>query len=218
VVHFGDRKTTLADTLGVPADVLIDVSLPDGTMEWLKVCERLEIPMVTGVTGHSAHQIARIREAARLIPIVQAFNFSVVMRAMVHAVGALAGKLGSDHDIEIVETHHRQKADAPSGSAKTLLRAILDATGGDEEQVVFGREGQVGQRPKGQIGVHAVRMGEVVGWHEVHFAGTGEILTIRHTVQSRDPFAAGALRAAVWVINQPPGIYSIDNVIDSGVA
>lgn len=115
--------------------------------------------------------------------------------------------------MEIVETHHRHKIDAPSGTALTLADEIAEATGRSRDCVVFGREGRVGERPTGQIGVHAVRMGEIVGQHEVHFSGPGETVTLRHTAHSRDTFAAGALRAAAWVVGKEPGSYTMQDVI-----
>ena len=214
MMRFGDSEVTVADRLGAPCDVLIDFSAASGTIEWLKVCERLEIPMVTGVTGHDEHQLARLREGARVIPLVVAPNFSVGIRAMLTIVGQLAGQLGERFDVEIVETHHRHKADAPSGTALTLADQIAKAKGQTlDGSAIFGRKGQVGERPAGQIGVHAVRMGELVGQHEVHFAWPGETITIRHTAHSREAFGSGALRAAAWVVNQPAGFYSLDDVM-----
>lgn len=209
-----DLEVTVADRLGVPCDVLIDFSTASGTIEWLEVCERLEIPMVTGVTGHTDEHLQRLRDGARIIPIVLAPNFSVGMRAMLDVVGRIAERLGVEYDVEVVEAHHRHKADAPSGTALSLVRRIREARGrrGDPD-VIHGRHGDSGERPRGQIGVHAIRMGELVGQHEVHFSAAGETLTVRHAVQSRNPFISGALRAAEWVLGQPPGLYSIDNVL-----
>jgi 4-hydroxy-tetrahydrodipicolinate reductase len=212
-LRFGDAEVSVSDRLGAPCDVLIDFSLPAGTIEWLKVCERYEFPMVTGTTGHDEHQLARLREGARIIPIVVAPNFSVGIRAIRAVIAELARKLGDDFDAEIIEAHHHHKADAPSGTALSLVDDIAAATGRTREAVIFGRHGRVGERPKGQIGVHAVRMGDLVGSHEVHFSGLGETVTIRHAAHSRETFAAGALRAAAWVIKQPPGLYSLDDVM-----
>lgn len=213
VVRCGDVDVPITSRLGVPCDVLIDVSQPAGTVEWVKVCERLEIPLVTGVTGHSAEQIARVREASHQIPVVVAPNFSLGMRTTVKAVAQVARLLGHEYDIEIVEAHHRRKVDAPSGSAKALLQSVLDATGRSEDCVIHGREGAVGARPAGQIGVHAIRMGDVIGEHEVHFSGNGETITVKHKVQSRDTFGRGALRAAAWIVSQGAGWYEMDDVL-----
>ena len=210
----GGLEVTVADRLGAPCDALIDFSVPTGTIEWLKVCERLEIPMVTGVTGHDEEQLLRLRDGARVIPIVAAANFSPGMCVMLSVVGPIVQRLGEAYDVEIVETHHRQKSDAPSGTARELLRRICEVSSHtDESNAVFGREGDVEEPPSGQIGIHAIRMGDVVGQHEVHISGAGETLTIRHTVQSRDVFARGAIRAAQWLLNQSPGLYTMDDVL-----
>lgn len=213
--------------------VLIDFTNAEGTISWLETCETRRIPIVIGATGHDVRQQARINEAARNIAIVQAANFSVGMQAVLNVVGKILTDLGDEYDIEIVETHHRHKIDAPSGTAKSILKQIVAARpirtrsasdgpgvdplagvlGSDSTPVVFGRSGKVGERPKGQIGVHSIRMGDVVGQHEVHFSGPGETITIRHTAQSREMFAAGALRAAAWIIGKPPGLYSMRNVL-----
>ncbi len=206
-------------------DVLIDFTDADGTMAWIDMCERRRVSMVIGATGHDERQLARIAEVARAIPIVKAANFSIGMQVVLNAVGRIAKELGEEYDIEIVETHHRHKIDAPSGTALTVVDQIKqsrDRKGADnaaaspvvgDTNVVFGRHGQVGERPHGQIGVHAVRMGEVVGQHEIHFSGPGETITIRHTAQSRETFAAGTLRAAAWVVGRPPGLYSMRDVL-----
>lgn len=214
-------------------DVLIDFTNAQGTMEWLEVCETRRLPVVIGATGHDETQLARIAEVARNIPIVKAANFSIGIQAILNALGTIAAELGDEYDVEIVETHHRHKIDAPSGTAKAIIEQIVaarplrtrsasdgpavdplaGARGLDSTPVVFGRCGKVGERPKGQIGVHAIRMGEVVGQHEIHFSGPGETITIRHTAHSRETFAAGALRAATWIVGKTPGLYSMRNVL-----
>lgn len=190
----------ISDRLGAACDVLIDFSLPEGTMAWLEVCKERSIAMVIGATGHSVDQLAAIHDAGKQIPIVQASNFSVGIKALMGLVGKLAVELGDAYDIEIVETHHRNKIDAPSGTALSLVDEIFGATGRKRSDVVFGREGKTGERPKGQIAIHAVRMGDIVGEHEIHFSGPGETITLRHRAHSRDAFATGALRAAAQVV------------------
>jgi len=214
----------------IPAcDVLIDFTDAAGTMEWLKTCESRRLPMVMGTTGHDESQLTRIAQVSHAIPIVKAANFSVGMQVVLNALGRIAKELGDEYDVEIVETHHRHKIDAPSGTALTLLAELQrsddqnrDRKGAgnavrsppvDGTTVVFGRHGKVGDRPKGQIGMHSIRMGDVVGQHEIHFSGPGETITIRHVAQSRETFAAGALRAAAWVIGKHPGMYSMRNVL-----
>ncbi len=199
-------------------DALIDFTDAAGTMEWLKACETRRVPMVIGATGHDEAQLARIAQVARSIPIVKTANFSVGVQAVLNILGKIKKELGEDYDIEIVESHHRHKTDAPSGTALAFVSEIQegkeqsrDREGADH--LVFGRHGKVGERPKGEIGVHAVRMGEIVGQHEIHFSGPGETITIRHTAHSRETFAAGALRAAAWIIGKPPDLYSMRNVL-----
>ncbi len=206
----------------VPAcDAVIDFTNAAGTMEWLKTCESRRLPMVIGATGHDETQLARIAQAARSIPIIMTANFSVGVQVVLGVLGRIAKELGDEYDIEIVETHHRHKIDAPSGTALAFAGEIQRGkeqsrpSQADEgaDHLVFGRHGKVGVRPKGEIGIHAVRMGEIVGQHEIHFSGPGETIAIRHTAHSRETFAAGALRAAAWIIGKPPGLYSMRNVL-----
>lgn len=216
VIYAGDQPVRLTDKLDRECDVLIDVSLPEGTAAWVDFCERRDIPMVVGVTGHSEEQLARIREAAHQIPIVLASNFSVGINAMLGVLHTMMRQLGPGFDVEIVETHHRNKIDAPSGTALTLVEELRRARqSGDEERgsVVFGRQGKPGPRGDGEIAVHAVRMGEVVGQHEVFFSGPGETISIKHEAHSRNAFAAGALRAAKWVVEQGAGFYTMRDVL-----
>lgn len=213
-VGVGEHAVVISDTLDTTCDVLVDFTVAEGTMSWLDVCKKRGIPMVIGVTGHSDQQLSQIKEAAGVIPILKASNFSVGIQAMLDIVGRLARELGRQYDIEIVETHHRHKVDAPSGTAHTLVEEIAAATGRTTtHDLIFGRHGQVGPRPAGQIGVHAVRMGDLVGCHEVHFSGPGETVTVRHTAHSRDTFAAGALRAAAWIVGKPPGLYAMRDAV-----
>lgn len=215
-ITVGDHQLTLVDSLDEPCDVLIDFTLPAGTMCWLARCVRLGIPLVTGTTGLATDQLARIDEASKRIAIVRASNFSVGIHLLLGSVGRIARVLGPDFDIEIVETHHRHKRDAPSGTAFSILDAICAKTGRNAETAaVIGRHKETGARPPGTIGIHAIRMGEIVGEHEVHFASGGETLTIRHTAHARTAFATGALRAAAWIIHQEPGLHALADVFDA---
>jgi 4-hydroxy-tetrahydrodipicolinate reductase len=215
VLHAGDRSVVVTETLDTECDVLVDFAVASGTMAWLEVCREHGIPLVTGATGHDEEQLARMREVARSIPILKASNFSLGIQAILRLVGPLAKELGDAYDAEIVESHHRRKVDAPSGTALTLVQEIVKTTGRSKDKdVVFGRHGHTGEKPPRQIGVHAVRMGDGIGWHEVHFAGPGETITIRHNAHSRETFAAGALKAAAWIIGKPPGFYTMHDVLD----
>lgn len=206
----------LSTSLTARCDVFIDFTNARGTLEWLPVCVERRIPMVIGATGHDGMGLARVGEAAKVIPIVKAANFSLGIHVIARLLRHLVTQLGSSFDVEIVETHHRHKADAPSGTALMLLDEILGAAGRTRDSAVFGREGRTGARPAGQIGVHAVRMGDVVGAHEVLFSGNGETVSVKHTAHSRDAFAVGALQAAAWIVGKPPGLYGLNEVINPG--
>jgi len=212
----GESSIPLVTSLDVPCDVLVDFTLPSGTMTWLEHCTAHDTAMVIGPTGYSDEQLAAIEEAAARIPIVKATNFSIGIAAILAFLGNLACDLGEGYDVEVVETHHRHKVDAPSGTALTLVDAIAEATGRSRRQhATYGRVGTVGDRPTGQIGVHAVRMGEVTGQHEIHFSGPGETVTIRHRAHSRDTFASGGLRAAAWVVGRRPALYAMADVLNT---
>ena len=210
----GSTEVPITDRLEAACDVLVDFTVAAGTMAWIDVCTDRKVPMVTGVTGHDEHQLARIREASATIPIVKATNFSIGINVLLNMIGRLAKELGDDYDVEIAEAHHRHKVDAPSGTALTFLDELLAATGRTRaDHAVFGRHGPTGERPPGQIAVHALRLGEMVGHHEIHFGGPGETITLRHTAHSRDTFAAGALRAAAWIVGRKPGLYTMRDVM-----
>lgn len=209
----GDRidELPIQDHTDTEIDVLIDFTLPDGTMHWLEFCQARKAPMVIGTTGHTAEQVATIEEAARTIPILKATNMSVGVNLVFKLAAQMAAALGEEYDIEIVESHHRFKIDAPSGTATSIRDAILDATGRDAaKDVIYGRQGETGQRPARQIGMHSLRIGDTVGEHEVHFGNLGETLVLRHAAHTRDTFAGGALRAASWLADKPAGrLYSM---------
>lgn len=204
----------LTAELAVACDAYIDFTLPAGTVAGVHACLERKAAMVIGTTGHDAAQLATIEEASRAIPILKATNFSVGVNLLLSIVGSVAKRLGDGFDIEIVEAHHRKKVDAPSGTAVSLLEELLKATGRSQaNNVVHGREGNVGARPAKEIGVHAVRMGDVVGEHAVHFGGPGEVITLSHSALSRDCFASGALAAAAWLKGKAPGMYAMRDVL-----
>jgi 4-hydroxy-tetrahydrodipicolinate reductase len=170
--------------------------------------------MVIGTTGHTADERKAIETASRSIPIVFAPNFSVGVNLLFYLTQLAAETLGEDYDQEIVEMHHRQKLDAPSGTARRLGEILAEASGGTyDELALHGRHGDVGARPRREIGMHALRGGDVVGDHTVHFSAIGERLELTHRASSRDTFASGALRAAQWVRTQKPGLYSMQDVL-----
>lgn len=170
--------------------------------------------IVIGTTGHTADERKAIAAAAQRTPTVFAPNFSVGVNLLFYLTQIAAETLGENYDEEVVEMHHRQKLDAPSGTARRLGEILAEASGGTyEELTVHGRHGDVGARPKRTIGMHALRGGDVVGDHTVHFSTVGERLELTHRASSRDTFASGALRAAQWVRTQRPGLYSMQDVL-----
>ena len=169
--------------------------------------------MVIGTTGLQPADHATIDIAAVDIPILQATNMSLGVTLLTKLVGDIAATLGDDYDIELVESHHRHKKDAPSGTANTLVESILGATGKPKSAVIVGRHGDEAVRERGQIGVHSMRMGDEVGKHTVCFATTGERIELTHTATNRDTFAQGALTAARWLADQKPGRYTMRDVL-----
>lgn len=195
-------------------DVVIDVSSAAATEEICAACVEHNKPLVIGTTGHSAAQTDAIATAAKAIPVVLAPNFSVGVNTLFWLTRKAAELLGEDFDIEIVESHHRLKKDAPSGTAKRLAKVLCEVRGlRYEENVAHGREGMVGERPAKQIGMHAIRAGDTVGEHTVVFAGGGERLELTHRALSRDTFAVGALQAARWIVGRAPMLYTMEHVL-----
>ena len=207
---FGVR---VSESLQGAPDVLIDFSLPEGTLHWLAVCRDHGIRMVIGTTGLTASQEAEVADTASRIPIVKAGNYSLGINVLRKVVAMVARALGSDYDVEIAETHHRFKKDAPSGTAILLARSICEALGTDYgEAATLGRGGQC-PRKIGEIGMHSLRVGDTVGEHVVHFGNLGETVTIGHSAHTRDTFARGALRAARWIVEKPVGLYDVQDVL-----
>ncbi|HEV7406063.1 MAG TPA: 4-hydroxy-tetrahydrodipicolinate reductase [Chthoniobacteraceae bacterium] len=177
-------------------------------------CIEKQKSLVIGTTGHTDAQIAAIRHAARQIPIVHAPNFSVGVNTLFWLTRKAAEILGPGFDLEVVEMHHRLKKDAPSGTAKRLAEILAEARGlSYNKDTRHGRSGIVGERTAGEIGVHAIRGGDVVGDHTVIFAAQGERVELTHKASSRDTFAGGALRAALWLRTKPAGLYDMQDVL-----
>ncbi|NPA14937.1 MAG: 4-hydroxy-tetrahydrodipicolinate reductase [Deferribacteres bacterium] len=195
-------------------DVLIDFTTPTATMRNVEFCAQNGKKMVIGTTGLSKEQIDAISKAAQSTAIVFSPNMSVGVNLLFKLVADVARILGEDYDVEIVEIHHRFKKDAPSGTALRLAENIAEALGRDLEEVgVYGRKGIVGERKKDEIGVFAVRAGDVVGEHTVIFATLGERVELTHRAHSRETFARGAIRAAKWVYHKESGLYSMWDVL-----
>jgi 4-hydroxy-tetrahydrodipicolinate reductase len=210
----GEPRLTLSADTKAAFDVLVDFSTPAGTVQWCQRSFAAGAAFVSGTTGLTEEHQFLLHVAAEKIPVLWASNFSVGINLLLRLVGPMARGLGQDFDVEIVETHHNRKVDAPSGTALSLGKAVAESTGRDfDKAVVHGRSGQVGPRQKGQIGIHAVRLGDEIGRHEIHFAGPGETIVLQHTARSRDTFARGALVAARWITRQKPGFYSMQDLV-----
>jgi len=196
------------------ADVLIDFTAPQATLENVKTASNRGLAMVIGTTGITGHALEEVETLARRTRCVFAPNMSVGVNVMFKIAGEMARILGNDYDMEILEVHHRQKKDAPSGTAMHLAHILADSVGRDLEKVgVYERKGIIGKRTDDEIGIQTWRAGDITGEHTVMFGGTGERLELIHRAHNRDNFARGAVRAAIWVTEQPPGLYDMQDVL-----
>jgi 4-hydroxy-tetrahydrodipicolinate reductase len=195
-------------------DVLIDFTRPEGTLQHLAICRELKVRMVIGTTGFDDAGKKAIADAARDIGIVFAPNMSVGVNVTLKLLEMAARALGPDHDIEIIEAHHRHKVDAPSGTALKMGEVIAGALGRDlKDCAVYGREGVTGERKRETIGFATIRGGDIVGDHTAMFAGTGERVEITHRSSSRATYAQGALRAAHFLLSRPHGLFDMWDVL-----
>ena len=196
------------------ADVVIDFSFHSATPGVAALCAGHRKALVIGTTGFDDAEKAALRAHAAAIPMVWATNFSTGVNTLFWLTRRAAEILGPDFDLEVVEMHHRLKQDAPSGTATTLLEILADVRKLQlAEALRHGRQGITGERTRGEIGIHAIRGGDVVGDHTVIFAANGERVELTHKAASRETFAHGALRAAAWVVGRPPGIYDMQDVL-----
>lgn len=196
-------------------DVVIDFSLRDATRSLAQLAQKHNKPMVIGTTGHDSEDRLSIEQLSNSIPMVWAGNFSTGVNLLFFLTQQAAKVLNSDSDFdpEVIEMHHRLKKDAPSGTADRLLEILKESRNAGEDDVSHGREGMPGERKKNEIGSHALRGGDIVGEHTVIFAGMGERIELTHRATDRGIFAAGALKAAKWVVNQPAKLYSMQDVL-----
>lgn len=214
VAGVGNIGIKLTSEKPANADVMIDFTLAPAADDTIAYCGETGTALIMGTTGLSDEQLARITELAKKVPVIQATNMSVGMNVLFEMVGQFAEKLGEEYDIEIVEHHHRFKKDAPSGSAITLAEKVAEGAGLDvKEALQHGREGRDALRKKGEIGMHAVRGGDIIGYHEVIFSTLGETVTVEHRAHTRDNFVRGAIRAAQWIAGKAPGRYSMKDVL-----
>jgi 4-hydroxy-tetrahydrodipicolinate reductase len=197
------------------ADVWIDFTTPEATIAALAELAKTQVKAtIIGTTGFNTDQLAAIKAASSCLTIVQSGNFSLGVNLVAGLVRQAAARLGPDWDIEVLESHHRHKVDAPSGTALMLGQAAAMGRGVDHDAVaIFARHGQTGARIQGDIGYAVIRAGGIIGDHDVMFAAEDEIVTISHKAASRTIFAKGALAAAAWAVGQKPGLYSMDDVL-----
>ena len=209
-------STDVGDNLGAAletCDVIIDFSSHQATHGLLDLAVTRRKPIVIGTTGHAAAEKAKLLPLAAQVPCVWAGNFSVGVNLLFALTRRAAGVLGSDYDVEVVEMHHRFKKDAPSGTAARLLEIILEERKLTAKSLRHGREGITGERQPTEVGIHALRGGDVVGDHTVMFAALGERIELTHKASDRGIFARGSLRAAQWVATQKPGVYDMQDVL-----
>ncbi|MBL8601558.1 MAG: 4-hydroxy-tetrahydrodipicolinate reductase [Myxococcales bacterium] len=204
----GDPKKALAG-----AEVVIDFSSPTATEGVVRAAAELGVACVVGTTGLSEGARAALDEAALKVPVVAAPNMSLGVQVLAHVLREALGLLGDEFDVEVIEAHHREKKDAPSGTALRLVQVALDTRGLTHDDVAHGRSGGDARRKPREVGVHAVRGGDIVGDHTVVLAGLGERIELTHKATSRAVFAAGALRAGRWVVGRPPGKYTMADVL-----
>jgi 4-hydroxy-tetrahydrodipicolinate reductase len=208
-----DRDDDL-QTIVDRCDVLIEFAHHSTTTELAELAAARGKALVIGTTGHTSEERTKIAGFAKRLPIIFAPNFSVGVNLLFYLTKLAAETLGGSFDEEVIEMHHHHKLDAPSGTARRLGEILAEAAGGNYEELVrHGRAGDVGARTKKEIGMHALRGGDVVGDHTVVFAAAGERMELTHKASSRDTFASGALRAAAWVQTQKPGLYSMQDVL-----
>jgi 4-hydroxy-tetrahydrodipicolinate reductase len=214
VVGFGKLGIPLEGELKEEGDVIINFTNPQASLQNMEFAHKAGLAIVIGTTGLTPEQLEKVKELSKGVRCVFAPNMSVGMNLMFRVVQDVARILGPEYDIEILEAHHHLKKDSPSGTAVKLGELIAKATGRDFGKVgVYGRKGMVGERTKEEIGMQVIRAGDIVGEHTVLFGGIGERLEIIHRAHSRDNFARGAVRAALWIVNQPAGLYDMQDVL-----
>ncbi len=195
--------------VNVNADVIIDFSTPALLSDLLSFATGIGMPAVIATTGYTDAQIEQIKAAAEKIPVFFSFNMSLGINLLKTLAKTAAAILGDGFDIEIIEKHHNQKVDAPSGTALMLADAVNDG----RKKYIYERHSRREKRGRDEIGIHSVRAGTIVGEHEIIFAGTDEIITLSHSAASKAVFAAGALNAANFIRGEKPGLYSMDDIV-----
>jgi 4-hydroxy-tetrahydrodipicolinate reductase len=209
-VKLSDRLEDIIEN----GDVVIDFTTPNSTKENVRLSSKKGKAMVIGTTGISKDDLREMEASIKSIPCVMASNMSTGVNLLLRILQDVAKVLGDEYDIEIIEAHHRLKKDAPSGTALKMAQVLADATNRSLDEVaIYARKGLIGERTKKEIGIQTIRAGDIVGEHTVIFGGLGERIEITHKVSSRDTFARGALRAALWISGKPAGIYDMQDVL-----
>ncbi len=196
------------------ADVVVSFTSPEASLEHLSIAAQKKKAVVIGTTGFSKDALQSIKNISQDVPIVLAPNMSIGVNLLFKILKDIAKVLGDDFDIEIIESHHRLKKDAPSGTAIKMAQVIAESINRNLDDVaVYSRKGMIGERTKKEIGIQTVRAGDIVGEHTILFGGLGERIEVTHRASSRDTFARGALKAAIWIHNKPAGIYDMMDVL-----
>ncbi len=217
VAGCGRTGVLIADNLSQlmeRGEVVVDFTTPSATLDHLSIVAQHRRGIVVGTTGFSSAELGELRGFSKQIPCVFSPNMSVGVNVIYKVIAEMAKTLGEDYDIEVIEAHHRLKKDAPSGTALKMAEVLAGAVNRDLGQVgVYARKGLIGERKKGEIGIQTIRAGDIVGDHTVMFGTMGERIELTHRASSRDTFARGALRAARWIVKQPPGLYDMLDVL-----
>lgn len=217
LLGIGNLGVALSDNVEAAikdADLLIEFTNPASTMEHMKACAAKGKAMVVGTTGLKKEELAEMKKLSSKIPCVVASNMSLGVNLLLKVLKDVAKALGDDYDVEITEAHHRLKKDAPSGTALKMAEAVAQGLQRNLDEVaVYARKGMVGERTKKEIGIQVIRAGDIVGEHTVLFGGLGERIEITHRASSRDTFARGALKAALWIKGKKPGLYDMQDVL-----
>ena len=193
---------------------IIDFSSPESSVKLAYLCAKNKIAFVTGTTGMSEAQLSEIRSLGSQIPILIGSNMSIGVNLLFKFAAQIAKALGDEYDIEIIEKHHRFKKDSPSGTALSIAQSIADEIKRDLKEVgVYGRNGQTGERTQKEIGVHAVRAGDIVGEHTIIYGALGETIELTHRAHTRDTFASGAVKAGKWLAGKKPRVYTMYDVL-----
>jgi 4-hydroxy-tetrahydrodipicolinate reductase len=196
------------------SEIIIDFSSPELTLKVIESAAKNKIPVVSGTTGLTGKEHDQLKNYAKLIPIVHSGNMSIGINIMETLVAQVAQSLGEDFDVEIIEKHHKNKVDAPSGTALMLAKSVTDSRNiSFKDNIICSREGHVGMRPSNKIGISSVRGGNITGEHDVMFISDSEVITISHHALNRNIFANGSIKACEWIMSQKPGLYSMHDVL-----